>query len=272
MLDPQTKSCVVCRRTGLRDPRSSYDQPGSHVITLRRAKERSYRASGTRESFSSFNEEDHSGTHTGGFGVLEILNENRLGPGDSVSLALHRDCEIITYVIEGSLLDTQAEAGARVVHVGEIQLTTAGRGKSVTSTNASQTLNSYSFHVGLCPVEGRLPSHAERKRFWSADRRGVLRLVASREGTNGSLHILQDVRVYSGLLDYGQHVIHEITDGRSVWVQIVRGEVTIHDMVLLGGDGLGVEEERSISITAREASEVILFDLCHAPEGCGGVV
>ncbi len=248
--------------------RSPHDRPRTPVITLRRAKERRYRARAGHETFSTFDEEDHSGTHSEAFGVLQILNEDRLGPGASVSLTLDRDCEIITYVVDGTFTDGSSAKSPRQLRAGEIQLATAGRGKSVKATNSSSTEGAHLFHFGLCPAEGVLPEHDETKRFWAADRSGVLCLVASPDGRDGSLRILQDVRVYSSVLQYGQHVIHEIIDGRSVWAHVVRGDVAVDDMILTGGDGIGVESARSLSMTARETSEVIFLDLCPTPPGC----
>ena len=59
----------------------------------------------------------------------------------------------------------------------------------------------------------------------------------------------------------GRHVVHQLSQGRSAWLHLVQGEVTFGDIVLTTGDGAGVTAERALSLTAREATEILLIDL-----------
>jgi hypothetical protein len=138
---------------------------------------------------------------------------------------------------------------------------TAGRGIRHSETNASRTDSAHVFQIWLRPSEAGLPPSHEQKRFSAAERRGVLCVVASPDGRRGSLRIHQDALMCSALLDPGQHVVHELSYGRSAWLHVVRGEVTLGDTVLAAGDGAGVSAERAVSLTAREESEILLFDL-----------
>jgi redox-sensitive bicupin YhaK (pirin superfamily) len=67
--------------------------------------------------------------------------------------------------------------------------------------------------------------------------------------------------MYSALLEPGHHVVHTLTPGRAAWLHIVQGEVKFGDLVLTTGDGAGVAAERSVSLTAREDSEILLLDV-----------
>jgi len=65
----------------------------------------------------------------------------------------------------------------------------------------------------------------------------------------------------SALLGPGQHVVHELSPGRTAWLHLVQGEVMLGDVVLTTGDGVGVTAERAVSLTAREETELLLLDL-----------
>ena len=56
-------------------------------------------------------------------------------------------------------------------------------------------------------------------------------------------------------------MVHELGQGRSAWLHLVEGEVTLGDVVLSTGDGAGVTAERAVSLTAREETEILLVDL-----------
>src|SRR4030095_3529849 len=82
----------------------------------------------------------------------------------------------------------------------------------------------------------------------------------------GSLHLHEDTRLYSTILEPGQHVVHELAPGRAAWLHVGLGEVTLRDLVLTAGDGAGLSAERAVSLTARQGSEILLFDLASIIE------
>ena len=113
----------------------------------------------------------------------------------------------------------------------------------------------------LSPSElGLVPGH-ELKRFTVAERRGRLCVVASPDAHGGSLRISQDALMCSAVLECGQHVVHELSPGRTAWLHLVAGEVTLGDDVLTSGDGAGITAERALSVTARKETEILLVDL-----------
>ena len=63
------------------------------------------------------------------------------------------------------------------------------------------------------------------------------------------------------MLDPGQHVVHELSQGRRAWLHLVQGEVALGDTILTTGDGAGFTAERAASLTAREEAEILLLDL-----------
>lgn len=231
------------------------------MITLRKASERHHDRRRKQEVWHTFYQEDRTDALADGFGTLEILNEDRLPPGGGVPRHPHRDAEIVTYVREGALAHEDSMGRSGVIHAGEFQRMTAGRGIRHSETNASRTDWAHVFQIWLRPSEAGLePSH-EQKRFCAAERRGLLCVVASPDRRSGSLRIHQDALMYSAMLDPGQHVVHELSQGRSAWLHLVQGEVNLGDVVLSTGDGAGVTGERVVSLTAREGTEILLLDL-----------
>lgn len=237
------------------------------MITLRRTDER-HRGRGRkpRQVWFTFYTQDRADPLADGFGTLEILSEDRLPPGAGVPRQPPHDAEIVTYVREGALAYQDSMGRSGVIDAGEFQRMTGGHGTGHRETNASRTDRAHVFHISLRPSEaGFEPSH-EQRRFSAGDRRGGLCVVASPDARRGSLRVHQDVLIYSALLGPGQHVIHELSPGRSAWLHLVEGEVSLRDLVLTTGDGAGISAERAVSLTAREETEILLIDV-----GRGGV-
>jgi redox-sensitive bicupin YhaK (pirin superfamily) len=237
------------------------------MTTLRRAKERHHDRHRKRDVWLTFHPNDRTDPLAEGFGALEMLNEDRLPPGAEVPRQPRHDCEIITYVRDGALAYEDSTGRSGVIHAGEFQRTTTGRGVGQRETNASRTDWAHVFQIWLrADRPGLEPGH-EQKRFSLAERRGSLCVVASPDARRGSLRLHRDVLICSAVLDPGQHVVHELPQGRSAWIHLVAGDAILGDVVLTAGDGLGVTGERAVSLTAREESEILLFDLGQPPPG-----
>jgi len=231
------------------------------MISLRRGDSRHHIQRGKRDVWLTFYLMDRKDPLADGFGSLEILNEDRLAPGASCPLEPCHEAEIVTYVLEGSLAHEDSAGHSGVIHAGEFQRRTGARGIQRSEANASRSDWAHVFHLWLRPSQAEREPSQEQQRFSTAERRGVLRVVASPDGRKGSLRVHQDARIYSAVLDPGQHLVHELADRRSAWVHVVRGEATIGDLMLATGDGVGVTAERSVSLTAWENTEILLIDL-----------
>ena len=68
------------------------------------------------------------------------------------------------------------------------------------------------------------PSYEDRT-FKREEKQNQLRLIASRDGRNGSTKINQDASVYASLLDSGKSLDLDLPAGRHAWVQLVSGEL-----------------------------------------------
>jgi redox-sensitive bicupin YhaK (pirin superfamily) len=167
-------------------------------------------------------------------------------------------------VREGALAYEDSNGRSAVITTGEFQRMTPGRGIRCNETNASRTDWAHVFQIGFYPLQREFESGHEQKRFSAAERRGLLCAVASHDARKGSLRVHQDARVYSSLLDPGQHLAHELTQGRRAWLHVVDGEVTVAEGTLTTGDGAAFAGELAVSITAREESEILLVDLADS--------
>ncbi len=231
------------------------------MITIRRAKDRHRDQRRKRAVWLTFDPSDRADPLADGFGTLESFTEDRLRPGESALGRPRHDAEIITYVREGALAYEDSLGRSGVIHAGEFQRMTAGRGVRHSETNASRTDSVHVFQIWLRPSQAELEPSREQKRFSLAERRGLLCVIASPDSRRGSLFIHQDAMIYSAMLEPGQHVIHELLGPRMAWLHVVEGEVTLGDRVLSTGDSAGITAERAVSLTARAESEILLFDL-----------
>jgi redox-sensitive bicupin YhaK (pirin superfamily) len=231
------------------------------MITISRAEYRHHERHRNQEVWLTFRPGKVGRPFAGGFGALKGVREERLRPGAGAPRHQHNEVEIVTYVREGVIAYQDSLDRSGFIHAGEFQRMTAGSGIRHRETNPSRTHWAHVFQILLRPsAAGLEPSH-EQKRFSAAERRSGLCLVASHDAQRGSLRIHQDALMCSAMLEPGQHVVHELLEGRIAWLHLVQGEAKLGDVVLTQGDGAGLTGERTVSLTAQSETEILLLDL-----------
>jgi redox-sensitive bicupin YhaK (pirin superfamily) len=231
------------------------------MIIRRPAAERGQTRTGWLEGRHSFSFNRYYDPRWTGFRDLLVINEDRVAPSSGFPPHSHSDMEIITVVFEGALEHRDSSGGHGVIRPGEVQKMSAGTGVTHSEMNPSGDEPVHLLQIWIQPERQGLEPYYEQKAFPDEERRGRLRLIASREAIDGSVTIHQDASVYTALLDAGEEVTHELRPGRTAWVQVVKGSLKVNDTELSAGDGAAVSDEERLTLRASEPSEFLLFDL-----------
>jgi quercetin 2,3-dioxygenase len=231
------------------------------MITRRPAKERGHFDHGWLDTYHSFSfSEYHDPAHMG-FRSLRVINEDRVDPKAGFPPHSHRDMEIITYVLAGALAHKDSMGNGSVIRPGDVQRMSAGTGVTHSEYNGSDQEPVHLLQIWILPEKRGIAPGYEEKKSSHDEKRGRLRLIASRDAAEGSVTIHQDARVYASLLDPDQAVRHPLASGRGAWLQLVAGAATVNGTALATGDGAAIENEAVLEIRASEPTELLLFDL-----------
>jgi len=231
------------------------------MTTIRRASDRGHAQHGWLDSHHTFSFADYHDPRHMGFSALRVINEDRVAPGQGFGAHSHKDMEIISYVLEGKLEHKDSIGTGSVIEPGDVQRMSAGTGVRHSEFNGSKTDPVHFLQIWILPDKsGHAPGY-EEKRFTDEDKRGRLRLVASSDGRDGSVTVHQDMSLFAGLFDQGERATFEVIPGRTAWVHVARGEVTVNGEVLRAGDALSTEAAGPLAIAGGTASEVLVFDL-----------
>ncbi len=232
----------------------------STALTLRRAGERGHANHGWLNSFHTFSFADYHDPRHMGFRALRVINDDTVAPGMGFGTPGHRDMEIISYVLDGELGHRDSMGSSSVIRPGDVQRMSAGTGVRHSEMNSSPTSPVHFLQIWIVPDRpGHAPGYAQIA-FPEADRRGTLRLVASPDGSDGSVSIHQDVRLYAGLFDAGEAATHVVAPGRHAWIHVARGKAQVDGVLLEAGDAVSTSAPGALSITG-DGAEVLVFDL-----------
>ena len=231
------------------------------MLTIRKSKDRGYADHGWLQSQHSFSFAEYYDPKFMGWGNLRVINEDWIAAGKGFGTHGHRDMEIVTYVLSGSLAHQDSMGNVKAIPPGDVQRMSAGTGVRHSEFNHAPDATTHLLQIWVEPaVAGVEPSY-EQKTFSDAQKQGVLRLVASPDGAQGSVTWHADARLYAGLLDGVQSAALALQPERKSYVHLVRGELTVNGETLTTGDAALIEGESELILTHGKEAEVLVFDL-----------
>lgn len=231
------------------------------MIKLRRASDRGHADHGWLNSYHTFSFADYFDPEQMGFRGLRVINEDRVAPGRGFGKHGHRDMEILSYLLEGALEHRDSMGTGSVIRPGDLQRMSAGTGVTHSEVNASSDQIVHFLQIWLLPERAGLEPSYEQAHFPASDRQGRFRLLASRDGRQGSVTVHADVALHGGLFAPGESAELLLAQGRSAWVQLVKGRAQMDDHELHAGDGAALSGIEAVRVAAIEPTEVLVFDL-----------
>jgi redox-sensitive bicupin YhaK (pirin superfamily) len=231
------------------------------MLELRKSEHRGRADHGWLQSQHSFSFADYFDPAHVEYGVLRVINEDRVQPGHGFGTHGHRDMEILSYVLDGELEHRDSMGNGSVMRPGDVQRMSAGTGVMHSERNPSATDGVHFLQIWIRPSRTGVAPGYEQKRFEAHEKRGRLRLVVSPDGADGSVRIHQDARVHAGLFDADEHATHAIAPGRRAYVHVARGSVRVNATALRAGDAVKADDVRELVLDGGREAEVLVFDL-----------
>jgi len=229
--------------------------------TLRKSTDRGYADHGWLKSYHSFSFAGYYDAAHMGFGNLRVINEDRIAPGTGFGKHSHSDMEIISYVLSGELAHEDSMGNIKGIPPGDVQRMSAGRGVTHSEFNHAKDQTTHFLQIWIMPnVTGIEPGY-EQKTVPAAEKRGLLKLVASPDGAQDSVTIHADASVYAGLFDGAERAELALDPARKAYVHIVRGTLAVNGTPVGAGDAVLLQQETRITLTKGRDAEVLVFDL-----------
>lgn len=228
------------------------------MIYLRKAEQRGHAHHGWLDSWHTFSFADYYDASFMGFSALRVINEDVIEAGQGVGTHPHKDMEILTYVLSGTVEHQDSMGNKEQIQSGEFQIMSAGTGVRHSEYNASRELPLHLYQIWIIPEKNGLTPRYAQRRFDQVQGR---QLVLSPDARDGSLQVFQDMTLSRWALKQGEEDAVAIAPGRRIWIQVVKGNVTVNDERASLSDAFAVWDETALAVVADSDAEILLFDL-----------
>lgn len=228
------------------------------MIYVRKAEERGHANHGWLDSWHTFSFASYHDANFMGFSALRVINEDVIDGGQGFGTHPHKDMEILTYVLSGTVEHQDSMGNKEQILAGEFQIMSAGTGVRHSEYNASESEPLHLYQIWIIPERTGIEPRYDQRRFPDVQGR---QLVLSPDAREGSLKVFQDMTLSRWVMAAGEQDNVAIDAGRRIWIQVVKGDVTVNGNAITTSDALAIWDESALTIEASSAAEVLLFDL-----------
>ena len=243
------------------------------MVQIIRSADRHHLDAGWLSTHWHFSFDDYYDPENISFGPLRVFNDDVIKPSGGFPMHPHKEMEIVTYVIEGTLEHSDSMGNKGQIKPGEIQRMSAGTGLRHSEYNASKTDPLHLVQLWIIPAKQRLTPSWEQKQFSVEARSGKLLPIAVPEGekVGGAVSIHQDATIYTSLLSNGQTAKHAMDVGRRAYIFVINGELKLEakngnkdakPVTLAAGDQARVTDVATLTLSGGATpADFLLLDL-----------
>jgi len=230
---------------------------------LHKAATRGHASHGWLDSHHTFSFANYHNPDRMHFGVLRVLNDDRVDPGMGFGTHPHDNMEIISIPLEGDLEHKDSMGTTAVIKKGDIQVMSAGTGIQHSEYNKNKDRLTKFLQIWVYPNKRNVTPRYDQITLDVAKRHNKLQQILSPNKEDEGVWIHQDAWFHMGQFDNGFSTRYNLKKkGNGIYAFVLKGDITIGSIKLNERDGLGIWDINTIAITANsQNAEILLMEV-----------
>lgn len=196
------------------------------------------------------------------FGVLRVLNDDRIAGGKGFGTHPHDNMEIITIPLEGALAHKDSMGNAAVIQSGEVQVMSAGTGIYHSEFNNDSENDVKLFQIWLFPREKNVEPRYDQISIRDVEKQNEFYQILSPNPDDQGVWIHQDAWFHLGNFDAGKSANYSFNKkDNGVYLMVIEGEVEVNGQKLSTRDGFGIWDVQNFDFKSNTKSRVLLMEV-----------
>ncbi|MDC1105317.1 pirin family protein [Prolixibacteraceae bacterium] len=231
-----------------------------HVI--HKADTRGHANNGWLDSYHTFSFANYYHPERMRFGVLRVLNDDRVAPGKGFDKHPHDNMEIISIPLHGELEHKDSMGNVAVIREGDIQVMSAGSGIRHSENNKNDSFDVSFLQIWIIPNQHRVAPRYDQLSFRELEEENQLIQILSPSVEDQGVWIYQDAWFYWGSFNQTSTINYRIhKEGNGVYLFVIKGSVIVHHETLNDRDGMGIWDIENLTLAYTPNTEVLLMEV-----------
>ena len=217
---------------------------------------------GWLHSRHTFSFADYHNPERMGFGLLRVLNDDVVAASMGFSTHPHKNMEIISIPLSGSLRHEDSMGNKHVITAGEIQVMSAGTGITHSEYNNSAHSEVNFLQIWILPQQLNIQPRYDQKAIDASDKNNCIQLIAAPMGTPDVVNINQQAYFSLAEIDATatlKYIRYHPQHG--VYFFVIAGQLKLAGEELSHRDGIGLTDVDNIEVTAVTRSRLLCIEV-----------
>lgn len=226
------------------------------------AKERGHANYGWLDANYSFSFANYYNPEKMGFGRLLVMNQDTIAPASGFETHSHKNMEIVTIVLSGTLEHKDSLGSVGQITPGEVQVMSAGTGVSHSEKNPSLDQATHLLQIWVLPEKNNVPPRYDQKDFSKNQKQNQMQTLVSFDERNGSMFLHQNALFEIGTFQQGKSILVELESPKhGVYIFVIDGKALIGENVLSKSDAMGIWDTSEVSIEIQEDCQILTIQV-----------
>ena len=196
------------------------------------------------------------------FGLLRVLNQDLVLPGEGFDTHHHDNMEIVSIPYQGSLHHKDSAGHEMIIKTGDVQIMSAGTGVDHSEFNHSGQEPIEFLQIWVYPKKMNIAPRYEQKSFDLVAHKNNFLTVVSPKEDGKSLWINQDAWFLLGVFEKNKIVKYRLEkNDHGIYLFVLEGTLRIADEELRRGDGIGISQIEAVDIHMVEDAKLLLIEV-----------
>ena len=229
---------------------------------LHKANSRGYAQYGWLDSYHSFSFADYHNPDRMNFGMLRVLNDDCVAPGNGFGTHPHSNMEIISIPLAGDLEHKDSMGNVAIIREGDVQALSAGTGIYHSEYNKNKDQEVRFLQIWIFPKLKQVAPRYDQVSLKSIEKKNQFYQILSPNPADQGVLIHQDAWFHLGKFQSGTGDTYWLKQsGNGVYAFVLEGSLVIEGQVLYKRDGFGLWEADSFEMRATTDSKVLLMEV-----------
>lgn len=196
------------------------------------------------------------------FGVLRVLNDDKIAPSKGFGTHPHDNMEIISIPLEGALEHKDSMGNGAIVQHGDVQVMSAGTGIRHSEYNANTDQDMKLLQIWLFPNKKNVTPRYDQISIKDIEKKNEFYQVLSPNANDQGVWIHQDAWFHLGEFEQDVVTNYEVNkSGNGVYAFVIEGSAEIAGQTLEKRDGFGIWNTEGFEIKADKNSRILLMEV-----------